>query len=146
MAARAGDESLPANSQLSSVTIARLPYNYIAETRQRIEIYRKLAQVNDRESQKQLKNELRDRYGPMPQAVKLLLLVAEVKWLAGERGIRSVETRAGKIMLRKNRDFIMVGGRFPRLGGKTPEAKLKELRRLLLSMPPTVADDSKIKI
>lgn len=140
--ARAGDGSLPANSQLSSVTIARLPYNYIAETQQRIEIYRKLAQVNDRESQKQLKNELRDRYGPLPQAVKLLLLVAEVKWLAGERDIRSVETRAGKIMLGKNRDFIMVDGRFPRLVGKTPEAKLKELRRLLLSMPSADAKRS----
>ena len=143
---KTSDKSRPASSQLSPVTIARLPYNYIAETRQRIEIYRKLAQVNDRDSLKQLKNELRDRYGPLPQAVKLLLLVAEVKWLAGERNLRSVEIRDGKIMLTKNRDYIMSDGRFPRLTAKTPEAKLKELRRLLLSLPSAVADDSKIKI
>ena len=137
---KASDKSLSASSQLPSITIARLPYNYIAETQQRIEIYRKLAQVNDRDSLKQLKNELRDRYGPLPRAVKLLLSVAEVKWLAGERNIRSVETRDGKVMLERNRDYIMFDGRFPRLTGKTPEAKLKELRRLLLSMPPADAE------
>lgn len=144
--AKASDKSQPTRSQLSPVTIARLPYNYIAETQQRIEIYRKLAQVNDRESLNRLKNELRDRYGPLPQTVKLLLLVTEIKWLAGERNIRSVETRDGKVMLSRNRDFIMFGGRFPRLTAKMPQAKLKELRRLLLSMPSAVADDSKIKI
>ena len=141
--AKAIDKSRPARSQLSPITIARLPYNYIAETQQRIEIYRKLAQVNDRESLKQLKNELRDRYGPPPQAVKLLLLVAEIKWLAGERNIHSVETRDDKVMLKRNRDFIMFDGRFPRLTRKAPEAKLKELRQLLLSMPSTLAECSK---
>lgn len=140
---KAAGKSLPAHSQRHPVTIARLPYNYIAETQQRIEIYRKLAQVNDQESLNQLKNELRDRYGPLPQTVKLLLLVAEVKWLAGERNIRSVEIRDGKVMLERNRDFIMFDGRFPRLTGKAPEAKLKELRRLLLSLPPTDAERSK---
>ena len=123
-------------------TMARLPYNYIAEPQQRIEIYRKLAQVNDRVSLNQLKNELRDRYGPLPQAVKLLLLVAEIKWLAGERNLRSVEIRAGKAMLKRTRDFIMFEGRFPRLTAKTPPAKLKELRRLLLSLPPALAERS----
>ena len=140
---KASDKSLPPRSQRPPVTIARLPYNYIAETQQRIEIYRKLAQVNDRVSLNQLRNELRDRYGPLPQAAKLLLLVAEVKWLAGERNIHSVEIRDGKVMLTRNRDYIMFDGRFPRLTAKTPPAKLKELRRLLLSLPPTVAERSK---
>ncbi len=117
--------------------LAHLPYNYIAETQQRIEIYRKLAQANDQKSLSHLKNELRDRYGPLPAAVERLLSVAEVKRLAAERNISAIETRNGKVMLTRNRDFIMVGERFPRLAKKKPEAKLKELRRLLLSIPLT---------
>ncbi|MCS1409675.1 MAG: Transcription-repair-coupling factor [Verrucomicrobia subdivision 3 bacterium] len=113
---------------------AHIPYGYIGEARQRIEFYRKLAQANDGESLRQLRRELRDRYGPLPRAVRLLLLVAGVKRLAGERDIRSIETRGGEVRLTGNRGLVMVGGRFPRLREQAPEARLGELRGLLLSM------------
>jgi len=51
---------------------AAIPYTYIADPRQRIEIYRKLAQANDTESLKTLQAELRDRFGPPPPAVERL--------------------------------------------------------------------------
>ena len=113
---------------------ASIPFSYVTEVQQRIEVYRKLAQINDKESLAALKNELRDRYGPLPSAVELLLLVADIKWMASDRNISSVETRNGKVILTRNRDLIMVGDRFPRLTKKRPEARLKEIKRLLLSL------------
>ena len=113
---------------------ASIPYSYVTEVQQRIEIYRKLAQINDQESLAALKNELKDRFGPTPPAVERLLLVADIKWLASDRGVSSVETRKGKVMLTRNRDLVMVGERFPRLTKKRPEARLKEVKRLLLSL------------
>ncbi len=113
---------------------ASIPYSYVSEVQQRIEIYRKLAQVNDHESLLALKNELKDRFGPIPPPVELLLLVADIKWLASDRDVSSVEARRGKVMLTRNRDLVMVGDRFPRLTKKRPEARLKEVKRLLLSL------------
>ncbi len=113
---------------------ASIPYHYVSEVQQRIEIYRKLAQVNDRESLTALRNELRDRYGPLPVPVELLMMVAELKWLASERAVTRIETRAMKVMLTRNEDLVMVGGRFPRLTKKRPDARLREVKRLLLSL------------
>ena len=121
----------PEESRMHAATI---PYNYIGEVQQRIEIYRKLAQVTDAESLMSLKNEMRDRYGPIPPSVELLLLVADIKWQAHERKISSVETRDGKVMLTRNRDLVTVGGRFPRLAKKQPAARLREVMRLLQSL------------
>lgn len=113
---------------------ASIPYNYITEVQQRIEIYRKLAQVNDQASLTALRTELRDRYGPIPDPVERLLIVADLKWLASDRGVSAIETREGRVMLTRNRDLVMLGDKFPRLTKKRPEARLKEIKRLLLSL------------
>ena len=44
----------------------------MADAKQRIELYRKLAEVMDEEDVNKLKGELRDRFGPLPVAVELL--------------------------------------------------------------------------
>ncbi len=113
---------------------AGIPYSYVGEVQQRIEIYRKLAQVNDAESLATLKNELRDRYGPIPDTLEYLLLVADLKWMASDRQISSIEVRRGKVMLTRKGDLVMVGDRFPRLSKKRPEARLREIKRLFLSI------------
>jgi transcription-repair coupling factor (superfamily II helicase) len=113
---------------------AALPHGYVAEPRQRIEIYRKLAQAEDRAALTALQKEVRDRFGPLPPPAELLLLLGEVKLLAGERGVTAIEVEGDKLKLTRHGDFVQVGGRFPRLTKKTAEAKLKEIRRFLSAL------------
>ena len=113
---------------------AALPENYAPEPQHRIEIYRKVAQATDKAALETLQKELRDRFGPMPPRVELLLLVAELKILASERGITVVEVKEDKVMLTRHGDFIMVGGKFPRLTKKDPKARLKEIKKFLLAL------------
>jgi len=115
---------------------AAIPYTYIADPRQRIEIYRKLAQANDTESLKTLQAELRDRFGPPPPAVERLVQVGELKILAGERGIDSIEVRDDKLMFTRFGELVMVGNRFPRLTKTGAAARLREIRKLILSLAP----------
>ncbi|HEX4351147.1 MAG TPA: TRCF domain-containing protein, partial [Verrucomicrobiae bacterium] len=115
-------------------TSAFIPLNYISEAKQRIEFYRKLAQANEKSALDQLERELRDRFGTLPAAVELLLLVGEIKILASERGVTGIEVKDDKLMLTRNGDFIMVGGKFPRLTKKDAKARVKEIKRLLLSL------------
>src|SRR5262249_26083795 len=66
---------------------ASIPFKYISDSRQRIEIYRKLAQASDKSALQSLEKEIRDRFGPLPPALQLLLLIGELKILASDRGI-----------------------------------------------------------
>ena len=77
---------------------------------------------------------MRDRFGPFPPPVEMLLLLGELKLLAAERGLTSLEVRDDKLMLTRNGDFVQVGGKFSRLTKKSPDARLKEIRRLLLAL------------
>jgi len=117
---------------------ACLPLSYVLDARQRIELYRKFAELTDEEGVIQLKAELRDRFGPLPAAVELLLQVAALKVLAAERGIEAIESKEERLMLLRNGDYVTAGGKFPRLTKKEPRARLNEIRRALLSIPMRV--------
>ncbi len=113
---------------------AALPHHYIPEPQHRIEIYRKLAQATDKAALDGLQKELRDRFGRLPAPVELLLQIAELKILAGERNVSTIEVKDDKLMLTRHGDFITLGGKFPRLTKKDAGARLKEIKRLLLAI------------
>ena len=93
-----------------------------------------LAQASGKTGLEDLKKELRDRFGPLPAAIELLLQVGELKALASERAITVIEVKEDKLMLTRNNDFVMVGSKFPRLTKKTAVARVKEIKKLLLAL------------
>jgi transcription-repair coupling factor (superfamily II helicase) len=113
---------------------AYLPLRYVPEARHRIEIYRKLAQANDRSTLDPLRAEIRDRFGPLPPSVERLLRLAEIKLLAAEREVSEIETRDDRLMLTRRGDFIAPGGRFPRLTKRDADGRLKEIQRVLRAL------------
>ncbi|MEY4386492.1 MAG: Transcription-repair-coupling factor [Verrucomicrobiota bacterium] len=122
---------LPSRNTSTASTFAALPHSYVSEPQQRIEIYRKLAQAEDRAALVALQKEVRDRFGPLPAPAEMLLLLGEIKLLAAERGVTAMEVEGDKLKLTRHGDFVQIGGKFPRLTKKTPDAKLKEIRRFL---------------
>jgi transcription-repair coupling factor (superfamily II helicase) len=113
---------------------SNLPESYVAESHHRIEIYRKLAQATDKPLLDALQKELRDRFGPLPSAVELLLAVGELKILASGKNVTSIEVEEDKLKLVRSGDYITLGGKFPRLTKKEAKARLKEIKRLLLAI------------
>jgi len=113
---------------------AQLPEKYVPESQHRIEIYRKLAQNTDKAGLEGLQQEMRDRFGPLPPAVELLLAVTELKILASEKNVTVIEVKEDKIMLTRHGDFITLGGKFPRLTKKDAKARVKEIKKLLLAI------------
>jgi transcription-repair coupling factor (superfamily II helicase) len=132
-AARTKDEGAQPASAGRPATAA-LPHNYIPEPQHRIELYRKLAQATDRPALESLTRELRDRFGPLPPPVELLLQVAELKFLAGEKSVTVIEVKQDKLMLTRHGDFITLGGKFPRLTKEDAKARLKEIKKLLANL------------
>ena len=111
-----------------------VPEDYVAEPPHRIEIYRKLAQCADKPGLEALRGELRDRFGPLPPPVEQLLALGGLRMLAAEKGVTAIEVEDDKLKITRRGDFIMLGGKFPRLTKKDSKARIKEIQRLLLAI------------
>ena len=117
-----------------SRTAAYLPLNYITDSRLRIEAYRKLAQTTEKRGLEELTRELRDRFGPLPRPAEMLLQVAELKLLAADKDVSSIETREDKLLITRRGDLLTFGGRLPRMTKRDAAGRLKEIKRLLLAL------------
>ena len=113
---------------------AFLPLDYVREAPQRIELHRKLANAATAADLAALRREMRDRFGPLPPAVDLLLELADLRLVAAGRGVTSIEVIEGKVKLTRSGQLVTVGGHFPRLTKKAASARLSEIRRLIQSM------------
>jgi len=67
-----------------------IPKNYIPLDRHRMDAYRKIAVARGGEDLEQIRGELIDVYGPMPDEVKLLLDLAELRIKASKYDIKSI--------------------------------------------------------
>jgi transcription-repair coupling factor (superfamily II helicase) len=112
---------------------AFLPASYLPDAQSRIAGYRRLAEVTTQDQLVALRKVWVDRYGRMPESVQNLLAVTELKLLASARKITAVEVRDRKVMLTRAGDYILLGGKFPRLAAEKPADCLKELLGLLRS-------------
>ena len=133
-AARSSSTGAAGDSGHYTDTLARIPSSYIHDSRLRIEAYRKIAQTIELGEVEALRREFRDRYGPLPREVKLLLRCAEVRLVAAAVNVDTVETRVDKIILSQRSVLFQVAGRFPRLTATKPEGKLTEIKKLLQSL------------
>ncbi len=67
-----------------------IPKNYVPIDRHRMDVYRKIAVAKGDEDLEQIKGELADVYGPVPDEVGLLLELTELRIKASRLGIKSV--------------------------------------------------------
>ncbi|MBM3472214.1 MAG: transcription-repair coupling factor [Armatimonadetes bacterium] len=79
---------------------AVIPGAYVPDERQRISLYRRLAGVKSEEELEALNEEIRDRFGPPPQAVQNLVRLVKLKLACRAAGIESVAPQAGKVVVR----------------------------------------------
>ena len=69
-----------------------IPKNYIPVDRHRMEVYRKIAVAKSNEDIEQIRGELADVYGPIPEEVELLLELGRLRIGAGKLGIKTIVT------------------------------------------------------
>lgn len=69
---------------------AYLPDDYVPDSRQKVSIYKKIAGLKDTAALKELREELQDRYGAIPEPAEMLLEIASVKQLSQNLGITAI--------------------------------------------------------
>jgi transcription-repair coupling factor (superfamily II helicase) len=79
---------------------AHLPDDYVPDEAQKLELYRRLARVRSAGDVAAFRQEVIDRFGPMPASVQRLVEVAELR-LAGEAaGVSSISREDGRLVVR----------------------------------------------
>ncbi len=79
---------------------AHLPDTYIADDDAKLDLYRRLARADELGDIAALREELRDRFGPLPEEADRLLIVSELRALGTRLGLRSVLVRGDEARLK----------------------------------------------
>ncbi|MYC75320.1 transcription-repair coupling factor [Candidatus Poribacteria bacterium] len=77
-------------TRISLPVEAYLPDDYVPDSRQKVSIYKKVAGVKDQEALNELREELKDRYGTIPEPAEMLLEIANIKQLSQHLGITAI--------------------------------------------------------
>ena len=79
---------------------AHLPDDYVADEAQKLELYRRLANARTQVDVAAFRQEVVDRFGPMPPPVQRLAEVAELRLAAEAVGIASISREEGQLVVR----------------------------------------------
>ncbi|MER2496271.1 transcription-repair coupling factor [Vibrio neptunius] len=85
------DELLREQTEVEMRLPALLPDDYIPDINTRLSMYKQIASVSDKTELDELKIELIDRFGLLPDATKNLLSVSEIKLEAGAIKVKKIE-------------------------------------------------------
>ncbi|RJR31010.1 MAG: transcription-repair coupling factor [Candidatus Latescibacterota bacterium] len=98
--ARLRGEPVPEEREIRmSVPVpAYLPSEYVLDSEERMDIYRRVSRIGSAAEAEEMRNELRDRFGPPPAPAVNMLRLVEIKARAAAAGIERIEiARAGTL-------------------------------------------------
>ncbi len=110
---------------------AYIPYHYIEDENLRLRLYQRMSALATRQEIASIKQEIKDRFGKLPKEMQRLMLIAELRMVAADRGIKSVMVRDRTVMLSTEKEYLTIAGRHPRLEETQTTPMLKELLALV---------------
>ncbi|MEE1929435.1 transcription-repair coupling factor [Streptomyces sp. TRM 70351] len=107
---RGEEEAAPLEVKIELPVDAHVPHDYAPGERLRLQAYRSIAAADSQEDIAAVREELVDRYGPLPEPVENLLLVAGLRLLARSCGVSDVtlqgnRVRFGPVELRESQEL-----------------------------------------
>jgi transcription-repair coupling factor (superfamily II helicase) len=88
------EKPLDAGPEVELHLPALIPEDYVPDVHLRLVLYKRIASTLTREELDELKVEMIDRFGPMPQFAQSLFRMAQIKLRAAELGIRKIDAGA----------------------------------------------------
>ena len=85
---------------------AFLPTEYVAEEKQRMEMYKRIASITTDDERADVTDELIDRYGEMPAVVGTLLDVSQLRGLCNRMGISQITRGKPGVVMKLDQRYI----------------------------------------
>ncbi len=102
-----GKETAPSLSTRIDLKVdAFLPEDYIHDEKQRMEMYRRIADLSCDADREDIVDELVDRFGDAPAEVETLLDVSHLRYLVNRLGITQVSQRGDSLVMRMDERFV----------------------------------------
>ncbi|WP_446745490.1 transcription-repair coupling factor [Silvibacterium acidisoli] len=122
-------------TQLSLGIGLRIDESYIGEENQRLRMYKRIAGVQTERELEDVRAELEDRYGPMPDSLRLLLDAANLRLECEAMGVAQIDRKREMLHIRFNEDAGIDPGKLMKMVAKntkrgaqfTPQGVLKYL-------------------
>jgi transcription-repair coupling factor (superfamily II helicase) len=96
---RGGAKPISVDPEIRIPVAARLPDRYVVDVSQRLVLYKRLAGAPSQDEADSIRDEIVDRYGPLPPEAENLLRVIRLKIAARDLGIVSVALERGELVL-----------------------------------------------
>ena len=125
---------LPIDVQIKLPLDALIPETYIPEAAQRIDMYKRLADIVTEDELESVRSELLDRYGEQPYEIENLLNVVSLRLFAEEYAITRIELDDDKVIAEQGGKRIMTGTRFPRIGSADDRTIVEEIKKTLKNL------------
>ncbi|MDJ1136531.1 transcription-repair coupling factor [Streptomyces iconiensis] len=90
-------EAAPAEVKIELPVDAHVPHDYAPGERLRLQAYRSIATATSEDDIVAVREELADRYGPLPEPVENLLLVAGLRMLARTTGVTDITLQGNNV-------------------------------------------------
>ena len=84
---------------------AYIPEDYILSASIRLDFYRRLASCKSEEEVRSLEEEMRDRFGELPEQTKNLFKILHLRFLAKKANLRSLKWRGGRLYIQTIREL-----------------------------------------
>ncbi|MBR6257069.1 MAG: transcription-repair coupling factor [Lachnospiraceae bacterium] len=94
---------------------AYLPPEYVVNEMQKLDLYKRIAQIADEADADAMRDELKDRFGALPKQVENLLRIALAKTAASSMYITEVRGRVGRIRVKMDRNAPVATEKIPLL-------------------------------
>jgi transcription-repair coupling factor (superfamily II helicase) len=124
-------ESSPAQVEIDLRLPALIPEDYLPDVDLRLVLYKRIANARDLKALEEIKVEMIDRFGPLPEPAKHLFVLAELRQEAERLGIVKIEG-------------AQAGGRI--LFGPNPTFEVSKLVQLVQSQPGVFRFDGADKL
>jgi transcription-repair coupling factor (superfamily II helicase) len=122
------------NPEINLKADIRVPEDFLPQVNLRLNLYKRLASVDDLGEIDKVREEVRDRYGPVPETVENLLRYAAIKHLARRLRIRTIARDGRRVVLTFHPKTPVDWSRVPpvlkrRSGSLSPEGVMSLLLR-----------------
>ena len=135
-------EELPdrVSTQLNLALNLRIPNEYIQEENQRLRMYKRIAGVENEDQLTDVRSELEDRYGPLPQPVRNLLDAAGLKLLSERVGVLGIDRKRELVQIRFSEQANVDPARLAEFVGKNKGAQFSPGGLLKFNLKSTEAE------
>jgi transcription-repair coupling factor (superfamily II helicase) len=146
--------------QLNLGIALRIDESYVPEENQRLRLYKKIAGTSSDTAVKEIRSEMEDRYGPLPDATVYLLEAAELRLECERLGVAQVDRKRSELNVRFTESAVIDPQHLMRLVARNakrgaqfspqgvlkfplaatrPDEVLLEIRELLVQLAPAPA-------